>query len=218
MNKPSLSWPNRITLLRILLIVPYVRLMLQLNDEAAGPWPRRIALLLFVIMALSDGLDGYLARRLNCSTTLGRFLDPLADKLLITCSCLLLALPATAIPDLRLPLTVVVIIIGKDIYTALGFLMIYLITHGMKIVPQFAGKLSTTIQLCMVSAILLAPDILPHFGPWRYLVQGLWWSAGALALLTLIIYTRRGVRHVLEYEQKQSKHSQDPQQNGVTSE
>ena len=83
MNKPSLSWPNRITLLRILLIVPYVRLMLQLNDEAAGPWPRRIALLLFVIMALSDGLDGYLARSRGMITTLGKILDPLADKLLV---------------------------------------------------------------------------------------------------------------------------------------
>ena len=206
-----MSWPNRITLGRILLTAPFVIAMLYLNQPRYAPWARYAALSIFLAIALSDALDGFLARRRNCVTALGTFLDPVADKLLITSACLLLAAGSTAIPQARLPNAVVVIIIGKDIYIVLGFLVIYFITSQTKIVPATVGKLSTTLQLSMVVAILVSPEaerLIPGFT--RYFVRGLWWAAAGAALLTAIIYTRNGSRYVNEYEQNGKRQKQDP--------
>ncbi|MBN1846909.1 MAG: CDP-alcohol phosphatidyltransferase family protein [Sedimentisphaerales bacterium] len=200
-----MSWPNRITLARILLIVPFVIVMLHVNDPDYTPWARYGALLIFLIMAISDALDGYLARRYHDITGLGTFLDPLADKLLITCACLLLAAPQTAIPHVMLPDVVVVIIIGKDLYTILGFLIVYFITGRIKITPAASGKLSTLLQLSMVLAVLIAPEMIRWFGGYRYFVQTLWWAASASAVLTVIQYTRQGSRFMGEFEQQQAQ-------------
>jgi len=80
-----LNWPNRITIGRIVLVVPFVICLLNLNNPEWTGW-RYVALVLFSFMAVSDGLDGFLARRLREETPLGRFLDPVADKLLIACA------------------------------------------------------------------------------------------------------------------------------------
>ena len=205
MNKLKMSWPNRITIGRLLFIVPFVIAMLHINDPQYQPWSRYTALVVFVLMALSDAVDGFLARKTNSITSLGTFLDPLADKTLIVCACLLLASEPTAVAGAQLPDAVVVIIIGKDIYTTLGFVIIYMVTSEIKIVPQTAGKLSTMLQLAMVVAILITPDITRWFGEFIYIVQGLWWSAAGAAVLTMIVYTRNGSRYINEYEQRQKK-------------
>jgi len=203
MNKLRMSWPNRITVARIIFIVPFVITMLHINDPKYEPWARYAALVVFVIMALSDALDGFLARRLNSATPLGRFLDPLADKLLITCACLLLASEPSAVAGARLPDAVVVIIIGKDLYTLLGFIIIYMITTEVKIAPAFMGKVSTTLQLSMVVTILISPDITRFWRGYQYVVQLLWFSAAIAAILTTIVYTRNGSRYLSEHEQQQ---------------
>jgi len=200
MSKLRLSWPNRITLVRILLIPPFVIFMLNMNAPQYNHIPRYAALAVFGVMALSDALDGWLARRSHDITKLGTFLDPLADKLLITCSCLLLASGTASVPGLQLPSAVVVIIIGKDLWTTIGFILIYFITGQIRILPQFAGKLSTALQLVMVISILLSPDITPRFPVFPRCVQVLWWSAAALAVITILVYTRNGTRFVNEYE------------------
>ena len=71
-------------------------------------------------MAVSDYVDGYLARKKHQVTKLGSFLDPMADKLLMTCALLLLSSEPARIEGFRLPLTVVVLIIGKDVFSASG--------------------------------------------------------------------------------------------------
>ena len=86
-GRSKLSWPTRISITRILLIVPFVTCMLHINDSELTPQTqtllRYVATAIYCLMALSDALDGYLARRLRQVTQLGAFLDPLADKLLI---------------------------------------------------------------------------------------------------------------------------------------
>ncbi|MHC5073717.1 MAG: CDP-alcohol phosphatidyltransferase family protein, partial [Planctomycetota bacterium] len=108
----KLNWANRITISRILLIIPFIIFMLKINDPSisltTGKAIRYGAFLLFLIMALSDALDGYLARIKNQATRLGSFLDPMADKLLMTCACLLLASNRSAVNGFQLPPTVVV--------------------------------------------------------------------------------------------------------------
>lgn len=214
MTKLRLSWPNRITLMRILLIAPYVIAMLYMNDPVFRPFARYVALAIFVVMAASDALDGYLARRLNEHTAVGRFLDPLADKLLITATVLLLAAESTGVPDMLLPDIVVVIIIAKDLYTVIGFIVVYLITSNLHIEPARVGKISTALQLAMVVAILISPDVMRLVHGFRYLVAALWGSAAAAAVLTTIAYTRDGARFVnaWEHQQKQQDQQQDPPQ------
>lgn len=203
MAKLRMSWPNRITLARIMLIVPFVIIMLHVNDPTYKSYARYGALLIFLIMAFSDALDGYLARKTHDITGLGTFLDPLADKLLITCACLLLAAPQTAIDSMKLPDVVVVVIIAKDLYTTLGFLIVYFVTGKTKITPDRSGKLSTLLQLSMVLAILISPDVMRFFAGFRYFVHMLWWAATASAILTVIQYTRQGSRYMAEHEQRQ---------------
>ena len=111
----QLSRANQITILRIFLIAPFVIFMLKMGEPGHGDVVRYCALGVFVLMCVSDALDGYMARVKKQKTELGAFLDPMADKLLITCACILLASRQTAIDGFHLPPTVVVLIIGKDL-------------------------------------------------------------------------------------------------------
>jgi CDP-diacylglycerol--glycerol-3-phosphate 3-phosphatidyltransferase len=200
-----LNWANRITIVRILLIVPFVACMLKINDAALTPVTqdlmRYIAILIFATMAFSDALDGYWARRKRQTTTLGSFLDPTADKLLMTCACLLLASQRAHVGVFRLPSTVVVLIIGKDLFLLIGFVIIYFITDHVYIAPIIVGKIATVLQLIMVGAILLAPDISRIIPGWIWTLRVLWWSAAATAILATLVYIRNGNRYIEQYEQ-----------------
>jgi cardiolipin synthase len=203
--KVKLNWATRITIFRILLIIPFVIFMLKINDPDLGDIARNvmryISILLFLIMAVSDGVDGYLARRKNQITKLGAFLDPIADKLLITCACLLLASPRGQVDNFPLPPTVVVLIIGKDLFLLIGFVIVYLITSKIHIAPVFVGKLATTLQLSMVSGILIGPEISRLLPGWIWFLRILWWSAAGTAILVTLIYIRDGSRYIEAYEQ-----------------
>ncbi|MCD6392556.1 MAG: CDP-alcohol phosphatidyltransferase family protein [Planctomycetes bacterium] len=193
----KLTLANEITILRVLLIAPFVICMLKIHDNWAM---RYIALAIFLVMCISDALDGYFARVRKQVTRLGSFLDPMADKLLMACACILLASPRTAVEGYVLPPTIVVLIIGKDLLLLLGFLIIYLITSHIHIVPIFAGKAATVLQLSMVAAVLLAPDIHPHLPLWWYLARFLWWLAAVLAVVTTLVYIRGGIRYIEAFE------------------
>ncbi len=202
----KLNWANRITILRILLIVPFVSCMLKTNDPALSDGVRNmmryIATVIFLVMAGSDVLDGYLARRKGQTTKLGSFLDPIADKLLITCACLLLASQRAGVEGFLLPPTVVVLIIGKDLLLLIGFVIVYFITSQFCIVPVFVGKTATSLQSSMVAAILLAPEISAIFPGWIWFLRFLWWSAAGTAVLATLIYIRNGSRYIEKYEQE----------------
>ena len=201
----KLSWASRITILRIFLIIPFVSFMLKINDPAlslnARNAMRYVSIIIFLAMAISDGIDGYLARRKKQITKLGAFLDPLADKLLMTCACLLLASQRGHVGDFLLPPTVVVLIIGKDLFLLIGFVIVYLITSQIRIAPVFVGKVATTLQLSMVAGILIAPEVFGVLSGWIWFLRVLWWTAAGTAILTTLIYIRDGSRYIEEYEQ-----------------
>ena len=206
-RRPSgfkLSWATRITLLRIFLIAPFVICMLNINDPGLRPAIRTalryVAIATFLLMAVSDALDGYLARRRQAVTQLGTFLDPLADKLLMTCACLLLVSERAHVDQFVLPPTVVVLIIGKDLFLLLGFTIVYLITSQIHIAPVFVGKVATGLQLSMVAAVLLAPEISRVVPGWDWVLRVLWWSAAGTAILATLIYIRNGSRYIERYE------------------
>ncbi|HUU19371.1 MAG TPA: CDP-alcohol phosphatidyltransferase family protein [Sedimentisphaerales bacterium] len=202
----KLSWASRITILRILLIIPFVSFMLKINDPALSTLAqnamRYVSIAIFLVMAVSDGIDGYLARRKKQITKLGAFLDPIADKLLMTCACLLLASQRGHVEDFLLPPTVVVLIIGKDLFLLIGFTIVYFITSRIHIVPVFIGKLATTLQLSMVAGILIAPEVSGVLPGWIWFLRFLWWSAAGTAIITTLIYIRNGSRYIEKYEQR----------------
>ncbi|UCG49251.1 MAG: CDP-alcohol phosphatidyltransferase family protein [Phycisphaerales bacterium] len=201
----KLNWATRITILRILLIAPFVSCMLEINDpDISEPWRnglRYLATILFLTMAISDGVDGFMARRRNQITRLGAFLDPVADKLLITSACLLLASERSHVNGFVLPPTVVVLIIGKDLFLLIGFAIVYMITSQIRIVPVFIGKTATTLQLTMVAGILVGPEVSGVVPGWIWVLKFLWWSAAGTAIWATLIYIRNGSRYIAEYEQ-----------------
>ncbi len=201
----KLNWANRITIIRILLIIPFVSCMLKINDPALTPamqnLMRYIAILIFMAMALSDVLDGYWARRKRQMTKLGSFLDPTADKLLMICACLLLASQRAHVGVFLLPPTVVVLIIGKDLFLLIGFVIIYFITSKVYIATLLVGKIATTLQMIMVAAILLAPEFSRIIPGWIWFLRVLWWSAAGTAILATLVYIHNGSRYIEQYEQ-----------------
>lgn len=190
----SLTWPNRISLLRLLLVAPFVVLVMN-----QGQWvhARHAALGVFVLMAISDAVDGMLARRLNQTSRLGAILDPLADKVLIVCSVVLLSLPASAVPGVKISNWAVVAVVGKDLWVVAGFIVVYLVTDRFMVCPTRAGKASTFGQLVMVVLVLVAPDI-NRLGrsAGSYLAAAAWWAVTGLSVLAVISYTRLGLRFV----------------------
>lgn len=194
----SLNWPNRISLLRLLLVAPFV--MLLMNQGAWAP-ARHVALVAFAMLAASDFVDGVLARRLGQRTRLGAMLDPLADKALIICSVVLLSLPDSAVPGARISNWVVVAIVGKDLWVILGFVVVYLVTDRIRIHPTLPGKVSTFGQLVMVGLTLIAPDlnrVAGGAGTQLAAVGG--WIVAGLSIIAVISYTRLGLSYVAEQQ------------------
>ena len=207
----KLSWATRITILRILLIVPFVSCMLHINDPDLVPshrtFMRYLAIVIYLAMAISDGLDGYLARAKKQITRLGTFLDPVADKLLITSACLLLASRQTQIEGFLIPATVVVLIVAKDLLLILGFVIVYMETSQIRIQPVFVGKVATALQLAMLATVLIAPEMSRLIPGWIWFVRVLWWVAAAGAVLATLVYIRNGSRYIEDYERTNGRAS-----------
>ena len=192
-----LNWPNRLTMARIILVAPLVICLLNLHAD----WPhwRRLALGILAAMMITDALDGFLARRLGEETPLGRFLDPVADKLLITCAVILLAIESTAVQGYRLPSWVPVVAIGKDLLTVIGFGLIYATTGEYFVRPRIWGKACTAVQLAMIAFCLLAPDLDMVLPAVPTIFMGLYWFAGGLAIIAVADYIRIGNRFAAAY-------------------
>lgn len=141
-----MNLPNKLTILRVILIIPFVIFMLMTEF---GDWQKWVALVIFCVASLTDMLDGYIARRDNLVTNFGKFMDPLADKLLV-CSALV------CLVSLRLLPTVVCIIIIAREFAISGFRLVAS-DNGIVIAAGFWGKLKTISQMFMI--IVLIADL-----------------------------------------------------------
>lgn len=137
-----LNLPNFLTLIRIVVIPFFLALLsAELYLEA---------LIIFVIGGLTDALDGAVARMTHRQTALGAYLDPVADKLLVSSSFIMLGF-LRAIPP-----WLVVLVVSRDVIIVLGYAAIsFLVEERMVIRPSLVGKFSTLLQLVMVGVILL---------------------------------------------------------------
>lgn len=137
-----MNTPNKLTLLRVILIPFFVVCMLAVS---AG-WGKWAALAIFIIASLTDTLDGYLARRDNLVTNFGKFMDPLADKLLV-CSAMICLVDME-----RIPSWVVIIIIGRE-FVISGFRLIAS-DNGVVIAANYWGKIKTVCQMIMIIVVI----------------------------------------------------------------
>ncbi len=141
-----MNLPNKLTVLRVILVPFYV--FFYLTADHFGPSFRYIALVIFIIASLTDMLDGKIARKHNLVTTFGKFMDPLADKLLV-CSALI-----CFIPKGRIPTVVVLIIIAREFIIS-GFRLVAA-EKGSVIAAGIWGKWKTAVT--MITIILMIPD------------------------------------------------------------
>ena len=170
---------NRISVLRLALI-PVCVGAIALYDGTAQ-WPRILALAAYTVAALSDALDGYVARHFNQQTELGRVLDPLADKLLVNLTFIFLAVNAHL--ETAVPLWLPVFIFGRDAFITGGSYLIKRVFGDVEIHPRFLGKSNTFVESAAAIGILaelpFAADLLVllvvvGIASWLdYLAQGL---------------------------------------------
>lgn len=180
----KMNLPNKLTLFRVILIVPFVVLLLGGNAGWFGEnelIPNVTALVIFIAASLTDLADGKIARKYNLVTNFGKFMDPLADKLLV-CSALI------ALVEMgRIPSWVVIIIIAREFIIS-GFRLIAS-DNGVVIAASYWGKFKTTFQMVMVCLMLINVPGGISWWPWlNVLTQLVMWIALVLTVVSLIDY------------------------------
>lgn len=167
-----MNTPNKLTVARMI-IVPF--LVVFLLTGWGGAANRYISLALFVVASVTDWFDGYLARKNNLVTNFGKFMDPLADKLLV-CSAMICMIDLK-----RLPAWFVIIIIAREFIIS-GFRLIAA-ENGIVIAANYWGKFKTASQMIMIILLIL------HFdGIFVILEQIFIWLSLALTIISLITY------------------------------
>jgi len=166
-----MNLPNKLTVLRVIMIPFFVLFMLT---DLAGAANKYIALAIFCVASFTDFLDGYLARRDNLVTNFGKFMDPLADKLLV-CSALI-----CLIPQGKLETWIVLVIIAREFIIS-GFRLVAS-DNGIVIAASYWGKFKTVSHMSMI--ILLILDL-----PFLWIVTEIVkWIAVVLTIVSLVDY------------------------------
>lgn len=171
-----MNLPNKLTIFRVILI-PFFLLFLLLPELPFLPspqWGSWIALAIFVIASFTDMLDGKIARKYNLITDFGKFMDPLADKLLV-CSALI------ALIELgRIPAWMVIVIIAREFIIS-GFRLIA-VDKGVVIAASYWGKFKTVFQMIAVCLLIVDIPVL------RVATQVILWIAVILTIVSLVDY------------------------------
>ncbi|MFG6340083.1 MAG: CDP-diacylglycerol--glycerol-3-phosphate 3-phosphatidyltransferase [Lachnospiraceae bacterium] len=165
-----MNLPNKLTIFRVILI-PFFVVLLLFDITAYDKW---IALAIFIIASLTDFLDGHIARKYNLVTNFGKFMDPLADKLLV-CSAMICLVELA-----RIPAWVVIIIIAREFIIS-GFRLVAS-DNGVVIAASYWGKFKTVFQMLMIC--LMIADL----EPLTLVTQIIMWVALALTVVSLVDY------------------------------
>ena len=168
-----MNLPNRLTLARIIMVPFFVAVLIT---DIFGRYSKWVALAIFVLASLTDLLDGKLARKYNLVTNFGKFMDPLADKLLV-CSAMIVL---TGLG--RLPSWIVCVIIAREFIIS-GFRLIAS-DNGVVIAASMWGKVKTVFQMAMV--IVLIADLPGYF--FKVTEKILIWAALILTVVSLVDY------------------------------
>ena len=183
-----LNVPNLLTWMRILLIPLFVGVFYFEKSWVSLEKQNLVATVLFVVAALTDWLDGWLARRLRQTSAFGAFLDPVADKLMVAAALIVL------LQLQRLDAIVVLIIIGREITISALREWMAKVGQSRSVAVSLLGKLKTAAQMIAIP-MLLYYDPIGIFDP---LVVGTWliYVAAGLTLWSMVYYLRLAMPHV----------------------
>lgn len=170
-----MNLPNKLTVLRVIMVVPFI-VFLMGNTHITGTYDKWIALAIFVIASLTDLLDGYIARKYNMVTDFGKFMDPLADKLLV-CLAMICFVELN-----KLPAWMVVIIIAREF--VISGIRLVAAEKGTVIAASYYGKFKTAFSMVMI--ILLIMDI--NIPVIQMVTQVFIWISFILTVVSLIDY------------------------------
>ena len=192
-KREKMNLPNKLTVFRVILILPFV--LLLLGSAQGWSWfgslfgegsyvPEYLALAVFIVASLTDMLDGKIARKYNLVTNFGKFMDPLADKLLVCAAMIALVEMG------RIPSWIVVIIISREFIIS-GFRLIAS-DKGVVIAASYWGKFKTTFQMIMI-CLMIVEDAPPFAGLGNGRIFGIltaviMWVALALTVISLVDY------------------------------
>ena len=165
-----MNLPNKLTMFRVILI-PFFVVFLLVDITPVDNW---IALAIFIVASLTDLLDGKIARKYNLVTNFGKFMDPLADKLLV-CSALICLVELE-----KIPAWVVIIIIAREFIIS-GFRLIAS-DNGVVIAASYYGKFKTTFQILMICLMIADIEAI------SMLTMVVMWIAVILTVVSLIDY------------------------------
>lgn len=168
--------PNIITFIRIIIIPAFVTALIYKRYD--------YALFLFIFAAVSDALDGLMARVTKQKTKLGAFLDPLADKSLLVTSFILFSVYDW------IPLWLTITVISRDVIVVLGWILLYLTSHITKIEPSLIGKAAIASQLVLIAYTLLSINMnyIPPAAGWMF------WTVAVLTIVSGIQYIYKGLK------------------------
>jgi len=175
----KLTPANQLTLLRIILVPLFVLLLVSGRQGSA--------VIVFLAAGLTDVLDGLVARRLGQKTALGTLLDPIADKLLLVSSFIVLSLQSLGLA-VHIPQWLLIIVIGRDLLIALSVLMVNLLNGKRVFPPSVLGKAATAAQSITVVAVLVSNWLRQAIGG----LEALFYVTAALTVGSAVHYLLRG--------------------------
>jgi len=184
--------PNILSLMRICLIPVLVILLIREK--------RLFAFFVFLLAALTDLLDGIAARIWHQKTTVGTYLDPAADKLLMASTFIALSLPRLGSPN-PLPLWLVLVVIIRDIYIVSGALTFIKLTGQTKVNPSLAGKACTVMEMAVLVLVLFFNSV--NKSPSFLII--LYFITLAFVLISAAHYTTIGVKGLIELREKKRR-------------
>jgi len=188
---------NKITIARILLIPVFILVTLDYirNFQKGHPqeWKRTLACAIFALAAVSDGVDGYIARRFKQKSELGTFLDPIADKALLLSALVLLSRDHGDAFE-QLPLWFAVLVISRDVILVTGALLIHMLAGQIRSRPRIVGKCATFFQMITLGWVLLKIERPSYEWPL--------YAAGFFTLISGVWYIFDGVKQLNVHEAK----------------
>ena len=177
-----MNLPNKLTILRVILIPFFVAALLAGGGQI--PVLRYLAAAIFIVASLTDMLDGKIARKYNLVTNFGKFMDPLADKLLV-CAALI------CLVELRqIPAWMVIVIVSRE-FTISGFRLVA-VEQGIVIAASYWGKFKTTFQMIAVILMILNLPVL------RLVTDAFVWIALILTIVSLVDYLMKNHKVLTE--------------------
>ncbi len=204
-----MNLPNSITMSRIIMIPLFLWILSPHFPWTAGGVQELCAALLFVLASMTDGLDGYLARRRGQITTMGMLLDPLADKIMVTAAFIELVAYSPQV----VKVWIAVVIIGREFL--ISGLRSIAASEGFTITASELGKLKTVVQIVAVAATILAHQ----WAQWQIgvLVIPIKWYAIAAVYFTVLVSSISAIDYFVGFWRKIDHASKDRRKSAVLS-